>query len=262
MNTDSPLDLYIKSNLIADVFNLIGIRAFDRKKECSSKIKTRIKAKQNSNKLKYDPKRSEIKNKLDESKYKSLYLETLEESLRMGHFIRIYPFQDCDVYDKLFKIPRKANKMLYNFLFVEVLKNDNVFPGISPSITEDDVINEYLSRILKGYKAIADKIIEKWAQIIEKLGDFLNPSQQLSSIARIQKFLTLNPQICKLKNEKSSLLKTFTHGQLENMISSMNKEIVPYLFDENSKGILTGMSSTETLPLKAKTFKFLKLKKS
>lgn len=31
--TESPLDLFIKGNLIADTFNLTGIRAFDRKKE-------------------------------------------------------------------------------------------------------------------------------------------------------------------------------------------------------------------------------------
>ena len=41
--TDSPLDLTIKSTLLTDVFNLSGIRRFDRKKESLNKIKHRMK---------------------------------------------------------------------------------------------------------------------------------------------------------------------------------------------------------------------------
>lgn len=39
---DSPLDMTIKSNLIADTFNLAGIRKFDRKKESVNKVKNRM----------------------------------------------------------------------------------------------------------------------------------------------------------------------------------------------------------------------------
>lgn len=45
--TDSPLDLYIKSNLIADTFNLIGVRIYDRKKDYINKARTRLRAKAN-----------------------------------------------------------------------------------------------------------------------------------------------------------------------------------------------------------------------
>ena len=41
MNTDSPLDMSIKSNLIADTFTLIGIRSFDRRKERSTVLTSR-----------------------------------------------------------------------------------------------------------------------------------------------------------------------------------------------------------------------------
>jgi hypothetical protein len=41
--TDSPLDLHIKSKLIADTFNLIGIKKFDRKRDNITKIKQRVK---------------------------------------------------------------------------------------------------------------------------------------------------------------------------------------------------------------------------
>jgi len=41
---DSPLDLFLKGNLIADTFNLIGLRIFDRKKESLNRVKTRLRA--------------------------------------------------------------------------------------------------------------------------------------------------------------------------------------------------------------------------
>lgn len=41
--TDSPLDMSIKSNLIADTFTLVGLKRFDRKKESLNKIKHRMK---------------------------------------------------------------------------------------------------------------------------------------------------------------------------------------------------------------------------
>ena len=37
--TESPLDITIKANLIADTFNLIGVKKFDRRKESLNKIK-------------------------------------------------------------------------------------------------------------------------------------------------------------------------------------------------------------------------------
>lgn len=38
---ESPLDVTIKANLIADTMNLIGVKRFDRKKESLNKIKSR-----------------------------------------------------------------------------------------------------------------------------------------------------------------------------------------------------------------------------
>ena len=43
MATDAPLDLSIKSNLLVDTLNLVGIKRFDRKKESINKIKHRMK---------------------------------------------------------------------------------------------------------------------------------------------------------------------------------------------------------------------------
>jgi hypothetical protein len=43
MATDSPLDWNIKSTVINDTFNCIGMKRFDRKKESLNKIKHRMK---------------------------------------------------------------------------------------------------------------------------------------------------------------------------------------------------------------------------
>ena len=41
--TDSPLDVKIKSNLLVDTFNLVGIRKFDRRRDSLTKMKNRVK---------------------------------------------------------------------------------------------------------------------------------------------------------------------------------------------------------------------------
>jgi tubulin polyglutamylase TTLL5 len=41
--TDSPLDVKIKSNLLVDTFNLVGIKKFDRRRDSLTKMKNRVK---------------------------------------------------------------------------------------------------------------------------------------------------------------------------------------------------------------------------
>ena len=43
LTADSPLDFAIKAPLIADTFNLVGIRKFDRRRDNNNKIKARFK---------------------------------------------------------------------------------------------------------------------------------------------------------------------------------------------------------------------------
>lgn len=47
---ESPLDTTIKSNLIADTLNMVGIRKFDRKQESQNKAKNRMKSYMNKGK--------------------------------------------------------------------------------------------------------------------------------------------------------------------------------------------------------------------
>lgn len=40
---ESPLDLTIKSNLLADTFNMLSVKRFDRRKESLNKLKNKNK---------------------------------------------------------------------------------------------------------------------------------------------------------------------------------------------------------------------------
>lgn len=42
--TEAPLDFKIKSSLLTDTFNMVGVKPFDRKIECEKKIKSRTRA--------------------------------------------------------------------------------------------------------------------------------------------------------------------------------------------------------------------------
>ena len=43
LQPDAPLDMTIKTNLLTDTFNMIGVRRFDRRKESLNKLKYRAK---------------------------------------------------------------------------------------------------------------------------------------------------------------------------------------------------------------------------
>ena len=43
MATDSPLDVKIKTGLLLDTFNLVGIRKFDKRRDNLTKMKNRVK---------------------------------------------------------------------------------------------------------------------------------------------------------------------------------------------------------------------------
>lgn len=117
--TDSPLDLAIKSNLVTDAFNLIGIKKMDRRRENITKMKQRFKnytrpkayqsrgvsnPSKNSNLVKletkgktnaqeYFDKNRSFCEKLSQinTKNKAMIRDTLIENERKGNFVRIYP---------------------------------------------------------------------------------------------------------------------------------------------------------------------------
>ena len=143
--SDSPLDLHIKGNLIADTFNLLGVRAFDRKKEAMSKVKTRLRARQN---LQTQMKRitappgvrarhSEInlqrlEDYMHTKEFREILKETLEEYHRRNNFVRIYPAKGTDIYDRFFNSVRLTNKALYQVLYINLMNKQDILDNPQP----------------------------------------------------------------------------------------------------------------------------------
>jgi len=151
--TDSPLDLAIKSNLLTDVFNLIGIRKIDRRRDNITKVKQRFKnyskPKQNQSRGVSTSNKNQNIFKLDSnnnastddyldknviameklsqlsSKNRAIIRDTLIEDQRKGNFVRIYPTRDSDIYDQYFLSLRVTNKMVHKYLFTdEIIQTD------------------------------------------------------------------------------------------------------------------------------------------
>lgn len=141
--TDSPLDLAIKSNLITDLFNLIGLRKMDRRRDLNkakgrvkgySKPKNRGLSSSKGNGSRIEGKKSEAAEFFEQNrvwceqklanisgKNRAIIKDMLVEEQRKGNFIRIYPTKNSDIYDQWFINPRATNKMIYKYLFTDEL---------------------------------------------------------------------------------------------------------------------------------------------
>lgn len=277
--TDSPLDLFIKSNLVSDTLNLIGLRQYDRKKECINKLKARIQARKNQmrqpeTKFNIRSRPVSANPKVSFSKYKLFISDLIEESARIGNFIRIFPVQGCEVYEKLFLIKRKSNQALLAFL--NTVRNDepetpntvvedehNKEPSNDEKskivVTGDDILIEYLSRVMHAIKSVGpEKVKNEWKAGLESFVHHF-VWENFTCIAKSQLSIVekLNLRISEMKEKRKCLenaakegylsqkhlfVRKFSAMQLENMIKNSNKtltkEVTSTLFINNS-GILT-----------------------
>jgi hypothetical protein len=256
--TDSPLDLHIKSSLISDTFNLIGIRGFDRKKESANKVRARIKARQ----MQLDRERKKLGESfmsLNDSRSKSseIFRDTLEEYEHKGSFLRIYPSKGCDHYDRFFSGLRPNNKLLYRFLFYDIWDE-----GISlqPSIKEnvkskaderpsmfEDLLFEYVTRLVHALKTLPeDSLKQDWKINIE---NFVSHSYWNSSVAKASGNLwqTLEGRLNEMKkraDEKKAegfrgLSAVRIEGNLKAAAKAGQVELVNTLFVDEKIGILS-----------------------
>ncbi|OMJ72630.1 hypothetical protein SteCoe_28885 [Stentor coeruleus] len=122
MATDSSLDSYIKSNLLADMFNLIGLRAYDKKKDVYGRNRSFAKTQKKRNDCSQSPPRGR---KDVSKKYQEVLKETLEEQERRGHFIRIYPSKGTNYFDQFFSSPRQINMYLYKALYIDLMQEND-----------------------------------------------------------------------------------------------------------------------------------------
>ena len=100
--TESPLDQFIKTNLLLDTLNLIGIKTHNR--YTTSRTRQRF----NSS----PPRRAEQLSS-------EIFMETMDEFTRRGSFIRVFPSKSTKCYTDLFRTPRTNNKQLYKLLYNE-----------------------------------------------------------------------------------------------------------------------------------------------
>ena len=154
--TDSPLDFDIKSNLVTDLFNLVGVRKNQQKnarrapnsnkKTPGAKVMRGLSMEQSpttstgdasplarrytkgvgKDKQKIAPQFYEgvecsILDKISKisAKHRAILLEFLSETERNVrlNFTRVYPGPDSDYYDKFFAEERPLNKLCHKYLF-------------------------------------------------------------------------------------------------------------------------------------------------
>lgn len=196
LSTDSPLDHHIKSNLLIDSFNLLGIGPLDKKKDVVSYGKNRISFKQGRNDG--SPIRKKI-NYIESPRFQEHLRDTLEQYDRRGHFVRIYPAKGTDYYDIFFQPSKIVNKALYKVLFSEVSgkktpaienlpliaeskspirrniqKSRNYSEERAPKpekivLTADDILIEYISRIWHAIRSLKEeKLKTTWRRSLER----------------------------------------------------------------------------------------------
>ncbi|OMJ83252.1 hypothetical protein SteCoe_15839 [Stentor coeruleus] len=117
MATESPLDFYIKSNLLTDTFNLIGIHMKPARKVMGYKTCTRLTAPKLKNSPYLVPKLP--KKHYSSKKVQEILRETLDEYSRKKGFLRLYPCKNGHVYDQYFTQARPINKIINSVLFDE-----------------------------------------------------------------------------------------------------------------------------------------------
>ena len=120
--TDSPLDLAIKGQLLADTFTLIGIRSYDRKKDGISRARSRLvgnRTFKTSSLPAYGRTSAQPVSEAysQSARFRVVLKETLEEFEKRGRFLRIFPAPGTDAYNRYFPVMRTANVCLYEALF-------------------------------------------------------------------------------------------------------------------------------------------------
>jgi tubulin polyglutamylase TTLL5 len=239
--TDSPLDLHIKGNLVSELFNIIGVKNYDRRFDLSRRFKPKS----------GHSRPQTAKDGDGDEKYNDIFKETVEEFMRIKNFVRIYPTEGSQIYDKFFHAPRRINKALIQFLFL-----DSIEKTISPLvITGEDLLIEYLARIYAACKI--NPLREPWEASIssfinhdvwKKIGLRLQSSgtlQKLSELTAELKIRNNNSIKNETSEQKLRIIQKFTSSEIENHLKSTKNElntIVSCLFLNNT-GLLSEIQS-------------------
>lgn len=234
---DSPLDVYIKTNLLLDTFNLIGLRKYDKKKDNLAKFRPI------SKNIKARSCRSQSPgSKRDfSSKFREVLKETLEEQTRCGHFIRIYPSKGSNCYDEYFSTPRPLNQNLYKTLYIEIMQEPEILNQIKlrpmtcsiesepcPPISPQKLSFKRPISTETSQKVAVDSVEEKFSRCKNcKNSEFICSYCKLLKCSKEEKIVVtsddvlieyLNRLTQVLKNSKESTLKAKWKKKLNNFI--------------------------------------------
>ena len=220
--TDSPLDLFIKGNLVSEVFNVVGIKTIDRRGGCS-----RYMVKNRTNNMRATTAKSVENREI----YEEIFTETLEEFCRTKNFVRIYPCEGCRIYDRFFNVPRKINKALESFLF-KGQENKEIAQVV---ITGEELLIEYLSRII----AVSESVVfnERWENCINAFVShemWRRINLEMHSVGPLKKLLEILIEL-KRRNmktsekesndEKDKIMQRFSSAEIENILRDIKDDL-------------------------------------
>ena len=123
MNQDSPLDQMVKQPLIADLFNLIGVRPYKRKKKKSMNKTGASNFTEPKKKRRYTS-YEDLKN-MNEKNFKEILnpedyvvlFETDEEYCRRGNFVRVFPTSKGIMrWGNMFDVEKSNNMLVWKWL--------------------------------------------------------------------------------------------------------------------------------------------------
>ena len=247
--TDSPLDFHIKSNLIIDTLNLVGIYMKLPRKAHLKTAKTVIRARNSP----YLPKKVE-KTQFSKQKILEILRETLEESQRKGNFICIYPCKGTEKYEIFLEGSKAINRIMHSFLFDKKLEifglhsrlkklpdkvnlqksfelqvNAKAFVSNKVVANGDEILQEYMNRC------------KKWM----KIGFDLSYPEILKN--RLEKFLNHFSWKTIDGGEKSLYKKFFNRVQEMNLrkIEKREKKFIPSVTSQITGSALNDYSDEE-----------------
>ena len=274
LGLDSPLDLAIKGHLIADTFNLIGVRAYDRKKEGLNRARARVLSSSSSRKASsLPPSHRQVPSAeafAASPKFKLLLRDTLEEAGRRGRYIRIFPAPGSNVYLKLLPAGRVSNLCLYEALYGEMgggqigrkvgkpATRTVIKETATIKVSVDEVLAEYLARLMLTLRTIREDCLRPaWRKCLER---FLSHPKWLTSEVRLSTSLSLydrlehrtrdlqsrttkeSPMVAALRNINSAKLEK----ALRTSLRAAEFDLVSSLFDSEGNGLLTTLAKWQT----------------
>ena len=278
--TDSPLDFHIKSNLITDTFNLVGIyMKFPRKSHFKGTGKIFNKMKNSP----YLPPKIE-RTQFSKPKILEILRETAEELSRKNNFLCIFPSKGCEKYDQFFELSKSINRIVRSFLFdksfdissltakskniptKKIFQNSfelkvNAKSVAKSTLNSDDILKEYLSRCQKWLKISNNSSYPE--NLKTRLDKFFNhyswktidPTEK----SLYKKIMSRIEEINSRKSEKqsksfprsqtpvqnsSSNLIEYSDEEISNLLISSNKELAYDLISilADGEGVLSMMS--------------------